>query len=82
MPIKLVKNLQPGDFVQSKVGYTKVISAQQMDLMEAKNGKVWMIETEDGGITLANSLDGIDVRVTVSPFVANTATTPTKSQQH
>ena len=61
MPRKLVGDLQPGDMVATQAGEAlRVTAAYHMPLLEAHEGKAWMIEF-DGLAQVANSLDEIEL---------------------
>ena len=59
MATKLVGDLRPGDMVKTlDGGAVRVVRAYHAPIIDAANGRAWMIETEDGE-HIANSLDEI-----------------------
>lgn len=62
MTRKLVGDLKPGDMAITEGGAIKITAAYHNPILEAREGKAWMIETEGGGMTMASSLDEIEVQ--------------------
>lgn len=61
MARKLVGDLKPGDKVKGADGSSiRVTNAYHNPILEAREGKAWMIETEAGS-HMANSLDEIEM---------------------